>query len=464
MAQGIVGARIRARRQQMGLTQAELARRIGISHSYLNLIERNKRGIGGKLLNSVAEQLGITREDLDGAAERRLFDQLVEISTDPRHGALGLNAGEAGEIVGRFPAWAQAMAGLARSERSLTAQTRALNDRLTHDPFLAEAVHRMLTHTAALRAAGEILRDIDDLTDEDRIRFTRIVAGESAELSEVGTALAGYFDRAHEEGGAVGHDDEVDRLFEGRANHFAEIEHAVGSAQSPAGGPTVGLADGPRDGPRDGSAPGSTAIEGLLTQTLSSVDARDIARQRLARYAADAAAAPLGPLIEAAEAERYDAELIAARLGVAIDVVFRRLSTLPAAPGRPRFGYLETNAAGVATEIRTIPGLVPPRHGAACPLWINHIASARPGQTLRQIAVFPTGLRLMLVARTRIEQPAGFGRVAPPVTDMIAFDAQAAGATVYGRGAAPDAVPVGQSCRICPRDTCDHRVTIPVGG
>ena len=34
----------------MGVTQAEMSRRIGISASYLNLIERNKRGIAGPLL------------------------------------------------------------------------------------------------------------------------------------------------------------------------------------------------------------------------------------------------------------------------------------------------------------------------------------------------------------------------------------------------------------------------------
>ncbi|MEM6972761.1 MAG: short-chain fatty acyl-CoA regulator family protein [Pseudomonadota bacterium] len=448
MSQGIVGARIRARRKNMGLTQAELARRIGISHSYLNLIERNKRGIGGKLLNTVAEELGIAREELDGATERRLFEQLSEIAADPRHNALGLSAADVGEIVGRFPGWAQALALLAGSERALDAQTRALNDRLTHDPFLSEAVHRMLTHTAALRAAAEILRDVGDLAPEDRTRFTNLVAGESTQLSEAGTALVGYFDRSSKRHGAVGAEDEVDRLFETRANHFAEIEQAVA--------PALRLADA--------SLPGADAAIDVIMSGLGSAEARDIARARLMRYAVDAAAAPLDPLTEAAETERYDVELMAARLSAPIEVIFRRLSSLPAAPGRPRFGYLETNAAGVATEIRPIPGLQSPRHGTPCPLWINHLARARPGVTMRQVASFPTGLSLMLVARTRIERPAGFGRIVPPSTDMLALDAQAAGATVYGRHNPPDAVPVGQSCRICPRNDCDHRVAVPVGG
>jgi hypothetical protein len=138
----------------------------------------------------------------------------------------------------------------------------------------------------------------------------------------------------------------------------------------------------------------------------------------------------------------------------------RRLASLPAAPGRPRFGYLETNAAGVATEWRGVPGFAAPRHGPPCPLWINHRAALRPEETVAQVAAFPTGLRFLFVARARRTGPAGHGRLALPVTDMLVLDAQAAGETVYA-GAAEEAV--GQSCRICPRADCAHRVADPVG-
>ena len=76
MARTIIGFRIRERRRQMGVTQSELARRIGISPSYLNLIEGNKRGIAGPLLRKTAEELHVRMEELDGAAERRLVETL----------------------------------------------------------------------------------------------------------------------------------------------------------------------------------------------------------------------------------------------------------------------------------------------------------------------------------------------------------------------------------------------------
>ena len=83
MSTAILGARIRERRRVMGITQAELARRVGISASYLNLIERNKRGIAGALLRRTAQALELELEELDGAAERRLLATLSELAHLP---------------------------------------------------------------------------------------------------------------------------------------------------------------------------------------------------------------------------------------------------------------------------------------------------------------------------------------------------------------------------------------------
>jgi transcriptional regulator with XRE-family HTH domain len=92
----ILGTRIRERRRAMGVTQAELSRRIGISASYLNLIERNKRGIAGPLLRRTAAALGAKLDELDDAAERRLLETLTEIAAAPDIAALGVEAGQAG--------------------------------------------------------------------------------------------------------------------------------------------------------------------------------------------------------------------------------------------------------------------------------------------------------------------------------------------------------------------------------
>lgn len=53
-----VGARIRQRREDLGLSQARLAREAGLSVSFLSDVENGKRGMGVESLLAVAKVLG----------------------------------------------------------------------------------------------------------------------------------------------------------------------------------------------------------------------------------------------------------------------------------------------------------------------------------------------------------------------------------------------------------------------
>ena len=59
-----IGPKIKAFRRQMGLQANRLAENLGISPSYLNLIESGKRRIDGDLLLKVCEKLKIQLSDL----------------------------------------------------------------------------------------------------------------------------------------------------------------------------------------------------------------------------------------------------------------------------------------------------------------------------------------------------------------------------------------------------------------
>ncbi len=77
-AASFIGARIRERRLALGIRQGELARRCEISASYLNLIEHDRRRIGGRLLNRVAGALDIAPQALSRGGEAALLDALAE--------------------------------------------------------------------------------------------------------------------------------------------------------------------------------------------------------------------------------------------------------------------------------------------------------------------------------------------------------------------------------------------------
>ncbi|MCP5152622.1 MAG: DUF2083 domain-containing protein [Ectothiorhodospiraceae bacterium] len=464
MSRTILGARIRERRRSIGITQAELARRIGISASYLNLIERNKRGIAGPLLRRTAEALDLRLDELDGAAERRLLQTLDEIALQPDLRALGVESAHAGELIGRFPGWARALVALARSEREATATARALADRLAHDPFLGETVHRMLTRIAAVRSAAEILVDFPDIAVERRERFHRIISEESRELSDVGEALAAFFAKVGESDRTLTPLDEVEALFEANDNHFAAIEEAAEALQ-PAmrdGDPTPR----PERADRVAREQMASLVESIVAQSAQVETAAGEARASIALlgYAADALLAPMASFAPRARALGYDVEALAAAYSLGMSTVCERLAALPRTDRTPRFGYLCVNAAGSIVRIRSLPGLLAPRHASACPLWVLYRAQQSPEAVIRQRALFPSGARFVFLARARNTGLTGFGKPRHYLTDMLALSEDDSTLTVYAPDAGVQVEEVGPACRICPRRGCQHRVADPIAG
>lgn len=463
MQKTIVGTRIRERRRALKLTQVELAKRIGISPSYLNLIEHNKRGIAGGLLRRSAEALNLEVEQLDGASERRLLEILQEIAHSPSLSAIDVEVESAGGLIGRYPGWARAFAALARSEYEATNAARALADRLTHDPFLGETVHRMLTRIAAVRSAAEILADYPDIDAAQRARFIGIVNDESRGLTEIAEALAAYFDKLEATDRTLTPLDEVDALFEARSSHFEELEEAAAS---------IPLESDPNPAPRRQKARElsearlSSLVDGIIENQpeVETGQARKRAREALLSYGAAAILAPMEAFRERAAALRYDIEALSDHFSLDMETVCHRLTALPRGEDIPRFGYFRANAAGTIIEMRGLPNLVSPRYASACPLWVLYRAQQSPEAVIRQRALFPSGARFVFLARARNTGLTGFGRPRHYLTDMLAISEEDARLTVYGPDPGVPVEEVGPACRICPRKACGHRAEDPLAG
>lgn len=444
------------------MTQADLAAAVGISASYLNLIEWNKRRIAGARLRKIAEALNVPLAELEGSAERRLLDILTEIAHLPSLGALGIESDRTSELIARFPGWAKGLSALVRAEREAVARAQTLSDRLSNDPFLGETVHRMLTRIASIRSAADILIEYPELPAERRDRFDRIIREESHALSEIGEALASYLDKAEDADRILTPLDEVEALFEARENHFSEIETAAGRLTRP-------LTD-PRPISRRAKARDlvDAQLGGLFKEVIANqpqirtAAARRRALQALADYAVGAILMPMTAFAERAAALRYDIETLAQAFSVEVAAVCHRLAALPRGENVPRFGYIRANAAGTIIEMLGLEGLTLPRYAAACPLWVLYRAQQSPEAVIRQRALFPSGGRFVFVARARHQGTTGFGKPRHYVTDMIAMREGEAQHTVYAPDASVPVEEVGPACRLCPRRSCPHRVEDPL--
>ncbi len=464
MVSDIPGTRIRQYRRDMGVTQAALARKVGISPSYLNLIEWNKRPIAGTLLRKIAEALDLTLDDLGSVAEERLRAELVEIAHLPALESADVEADRSSELIGRFPGWARGVAALARTEREATTRAQVLSDRLSNDPFLGEEIHKMLNRMAVIRSAADILVEYGDLTDERRDRFIEIIHEEIRVLSDNGEALATYLDKAEHSERHLTPVDEVEALFDAREGRFDEIEdqaHAM-----------TRQLDDTRPVPRRAKARAlveerlGDAIEQIIAGSphVETEAAAARARRMLADYAVGAIMMPMPAFVEQARELRFDIEALADTFSAEVDTVCHRLISLPRQDDLPRFGYLKANASGVIIEKLGFERLIIPRYAAACPLWVLFRAQQSPEAVIRQRALFPSGDRFVFIARAQNTGMTGFGKPRHYVTDMLVTTEVHSAMTVYAPDLSSVVEEVGPGCRLCTRQSCAHRVEDPFTG
>ena len=76
MVGALLGTRIRENRKALRLSQKDLAHAAGISASYLNLIEHNRRRIAGKTLNTIARALKVEPSELSDGMNQDLIDRV----------------------------------------------------------------------------------------------------------------------------------------------------------------------------------------------------------------------------------------------------------------------------------------------------------------------------------------------------------------------------------------------------
>lgn len=467
MQRSITGLRIRERRRALGMRQNELAARAGISASYLNLIEREKRGIGGALLSRIGAALSLSAGELDGTAERALRETLTALAADPE---LAAPAERVDEMIARFPNWALAAARAYEALGDAKAEVEAMADRLAHDPALASAVHDMLTEIAALRSTAEILAEDGEeggMDPAQRRRFERNVFEQSSRLAETGAALADYFERTTEARrrrtpatdveeaivedrlqGKINVAAEVDGLALVRSG--ADIEDALRDAL-PGGGETLrGLGRSERLTTLARRYVAARAMGEIETLTPGELDAERAAlmTRELSLRFADALIAPFANIAAFGIYFKWDVAALTRAWDGDATLVMRRI----AVSGLLRSLHVEVDASGRVLARRGALDLAPRSPALDCPVWPVHRPAPRAGHHGIGATTLLTseGARLVAVTAAR---PDGMA------ADMLLIDPASAYTTVYHPLTREDAaaLPVGADCRICAHQGCAWR-------
>lgn len=510
-----IGLRISSRRRALGISQAALARQAGISASYLNLIERNRRQVGGALLLKLAHELGVDIGELSGEAEHRLITDVEEALADPVLRSAEFGGLAARELVAQQPAAALAIARLHRAYLGAQANAEDYANRLRTDPLLAELLHRVLSGITAVRSSAEILEDVADLDDSERRRFLSSITRETRGLTDVARSLIGQFEQEAEGRRPLSPMRELDDLIFERDNYFPALEAAAAELRAEIeragafGEATLVELLGKRFGVQVVRSSGreldalgfpgqyhfnpearlmwfqtsaiaatrqfqltrlyaelaapETIEREVLAPELASPAARRLGYRALSSYLAGAIVFPYAAFLRDAEASRYDIEALRQIYTASFEQVAHRLVTLrrPGEAGVP-FGFLRSDPAGRLTKHFPLPGLPLPGAGHGCPLWAVYGAFRTPESLVRQVVQFADGSRYLFIAKAHARRVANFAeRGAIHTSVMLACDVLHADRTVYATGLnladlGAD-VPVGPACRLCPRRDCADR-------
>jgi predicted transcriptional regulator/transcriptional regulator with XRE-family HTH domain len=442
MSRALIGRTVRRLRLEKGLAQQALAARLGISASYLNLIEHDQRAVTATLLIKLTDALQVDLAALSGVRERALETGLREVLSDPLLGLDAVPEEEVAQLAGSAPNAARAVLALYRAWRVAREDSSGIalptgRRMLLPNEEVRDFFHDRANHFAELETVAEAIgREI------------------GAGPAELNFAIAERLRRHH-----------------GVAVSFGPLPGALRRYD-----PAARRLDLSDTLPRQSRGfqlafqlvlmEGRDAVEVVVAAAEPSTqEAGMMLRIGLLNYLAAAVLMPYDTFLATVRETRHDMEIVATRFGVSFEQACHRLSTMQreGARGVPFF-FLRLDPAGNVGKRFSAASFPFARFGGSCPKWVVHHAFATPEQVCVQLAQLPDGGTFLCFARTGRGPAVRWGEPAPVHVVAMGCDISRAPEVVYGDGLDLEKamVGIGLSCRLCDRLDCRSRAFPPL--
>jgi predicted transcriptional regulator/DNA-binding XRE family transcriptional regulator len=446
-----LGAKVRALRRKVGLTQADMARRLDISPSYMNLIENDHRPLTAPLLIRLASEFDVDVASFAADEDSRLIADMMEVFGDPMFDELGVTNAEVRELVAATPGLARAIDVLYRGYTQASESARSLAQRfdgplaqvgvdapLLPSEEVSDLLERSHNHFPRLEDAAESLwREAeldDDRLQDGLVRYLNRRLDVKVEVIRAKDGGGRTFRRFDPDKRELS----LSEVLPPRSRNF-QLAHQIALLKHRELLDTV------------------AADKGLTTE-----DSRKLCRVALANYFASAVLMPYEPFLRAAREARYDVELLGHRFRTSFEQVCHRLTTLkrPGHEGLP-FHFIRVDVAGNISKRFAGSGIRFARFSGACPKWNVFTAFATPGLIRRQLSVMPDGARYLCVARTVRSAVGGFHAGGAVYAVGLGCRVEHASELIYSEGLDLDspqaARKIGVTCRMCERTDCAQR-------
>lgn len=426
-----------------------MARRLGVSAAYVNLLENNQRSLSVKVLMELTEAYGVDWRSLINDSEITHLADLRTAVRDPVFNGQAPDLQEmraaldhAPKLVEMFLQLHQHHGKLRESLRNTTAG--GITDMVLKSPETAiyDYFRDQLNHFPQLEQAAMAARDAvggahDDLYSNLK-RHLKNAFGIDVELMalEALPDTLRFFDEA---AGRVLLSEALDPI-----NRNFQLAYVL-----------------------------ALVTCGKLLDELA--DAGDIptdmgrarCRVELANYFAAAFLMPYDDILDTAQKTSYDIDRIATTFGVSFEQACQRLTTLQrkGAQGVPFF-FLRIDRSGNVTKRFNATSFTLAEQGGACPVWNIHSAFSTPGRIVPQFVELPDAGQFFTISRTTdrpvVSRHTQERRLVVTVGCERSHISDIGYAKQFNLDDHASISKIGINCHICPRQACSERAHEPL--
>ena len=448
-----IGHKIKTKRRKMGTTQADLAKKLSISPSYLNLIESGKRKVSVDLLLKLANELNIEISDITKKTDTNLYQNLMDLLGDNLFENLDITNFDIKEIVNTNPLIAKALVKLGdnykKKNQDIVSKVENISGKFIDNQknsFPGEVVSDFIQENEnyfpkleefANKIFSEIHRNnrtsylplCEYLLKKHKIEVKDIVPDEKKPFTKKFDPIKKTFLLS-----------DYLTLATKKLHTASQIVHLEAN---------------------------DILEEYLNTFKFPSEESKKLSKVALLNYAAAAILMPYKLFYKECMEQRYDFELLQNTFATSFEQVAHRATCLqdPNMKGIP-FHMLRADIAGNISKRFSLSGIEIPRYGGACPRWNIYSAFTAPGKVHAAISKMPDGEKYVCIARTVEKGVAKHGMFKSLLSIGLGCQMKYAKDFVYtdslNLNDENTVTPIGVNCRTCDRMDCQQRAFPPL--
>ena len=448
-----IGYKIKVKRKKLGITQANLAKKLIISPTYLNLMESGKRKIDLDLLLKIANELNVDVSDISKKTDTNLYQNLMDLLGDNLFENLDITNFDVKELISMNPSIAKALVKLGdnykKKNQDIVSKVENMSGKFIDsrknsfpgevvsdfiqenenyfpklEDFATNIFHKIQTNNrTGYSSICEYLTrnhniDVKDVVPDENKPFTKQFYPDEKKF-----ILSDYLSL------------ETKKLF--AAAQVAQLEA------------------------------NDIIDEYLKSFSFPTEESKKLSKVALLNYTGAATIMPYKFFYKECIKQRYDVELLQNTFATSFEQVAHRITCLqnPTMKGIP-FHMLRADVAGNISKRFSLSGIEIPRYGGACPRWNIYAAFTMPGKINAAISKMPNGEKYVCIART-VEKGVGkHGMFKSLLSIGLGCQAKFAKDFVYADALnlndKKTETPIGVNCRTCDRMDCQQRAFPPL--